>query len=119
MLVIFLSRVQRGYKCEIYFQKYGVVKSVAVMKDRDGNSRGFGFVALEKHEDAQKAVEELNGTEVEGMWRLVCSFTSPKICIHPGTQLGRVFSRHADCPLILLVLFLFLAIYLHYVYKFG
>ena len=54
-----------------FFQKYGVVKSVAVMKDRDGNSRGFGFVTFEKHEDAQKAVEELNGTKVEGVRRLV------------------------------------------------
>lgn len=49
-------------------QKFGVVKSVAVMKDRDGNSRGFGFVALEKHEDAQKAVEALNNTELEGIY---------------------------------------------------
>lgn len=38
------------------------------MKDRDGNSRGFGFVALEKHEDAQKAVEALNNTELEGIY---------------------------------------------------
>lgn len=53
-------------KLKEMFEKYGVVKSVAVMKDRDGNSRGFGFVALEKHEDAQKAVDELNGTELEG-----------------------------------------------------
>ncbi|CAK8683934.1 polyadenylate-binding protein 1-like [Clavelina lepadiformis] len=48
------------------FEQHGIVKSVAVMKDRDGNSRGFGFVALEKHEDAQKAVEALNGKEIEG-----------------------------------------------------
>ena len=58
-----------------FLQKYGVVKSVAVMKDKDGNSRGFGFVALDKHEDAQKAVEALNGTDIEGgcgALRLTC-----------------------------------------------
>jgi len=55
-------------------QKYGVVKSVAVMKDKDGNSRGFGFVALDKHEDAQKAVEALNGTDIDG--RVDLSYSS-------------------------------------------
>ena len=45
-----------------------MVKSVAVMKDKDGNSRGFGFVALEKHDEAQKAVEALNGTDIEGIF---------------------------------------------------
>ena len=46
------------------------------MKDRDGNSRGFGFVALEKHEDAQKAVEALNGKEIEGNFSLCCMLPS-------------------------------------------
>uniref|UniRef100_H2YP42 Polyadenylate-binding protein n=1 Tax=Ciona savignyi TaxID=51511 RepID=H2YP42_CIOSA len=48
------------------FEQHGVVKSVAVMRDRDGNSRGFGFVAMETHEEAQIACEAMNGMEVEG-----------------------------------------------------
>lgn len=48
------------------FEKYGTVKSVAVMKDQEGKSRGFGFVAYENHEDAAKAVDEMNGMDVGG-----------------------------------------------------
>lgn len=40
--------------------------SVKVMRDDRGNSRGFGFVNFEKHEEAQKAVMDMNGKEVSG-----------------------------------------------------
>ncbi|XP_015248563.1 polyadenylate-binding protein 4 isoform X1 [Cyprinodon tularosa] len=48
------------------FEKYGKTLSVKVMADSSGKSRGFGFVSFEKHEDANKAVEEMNGTELNG-----------------------------------------------------
>ncbi|CAL1574892.1 unnamed protein product [Knipowitschia caucasica] len=48
------------------FDKYGKILSVKVMTDPSGKSRGFGFVSYEKHEDANKAVEEMNGTEFNG-----------------------------------------------------
>jgi len=48
------------------FEKHGSVKSVAIMKDQNGLSKGFGFVAYESHEEAQKAVESLNGCEIDG-----------------------------------------------------
>ncbi|KAF6717922.1 Polyadenylate-binding protein 4 [Oryzias melastigma] len=48
------------------FEKYGKTLSVKVMTDSSGKSRGFGFVSFEKHEDANKAVEEMNGTELNG-----------------------------------------------------
>merc|ERR1711881_593732 len=51
---------------KVMFENHGVVKSVAIMKDQNGQSKGFGFVAYESHEEAQKAVEALNGTELEG-----------------------------------------------------
>ncbi|KAF6730411.1 Embryonic polyadenylate-binding protein [Oryzias melastigma] len=40
--------------------------SVRVMKDEKGRSRGFGFVNFAHHEDAQKAVDEMNGKEMNG-----------------------------------------------------
>jgi len=43
------------------FSKYGKVKEVKIIGDR-----GFGFVEMETVEDAEKAIEALNETEVEG-----------------------------------------------------
>jgi len=42
------------------------VTSVVVMRDEEGNSKGFGFVNFDDAEGAHKAVEALNGTDVEG-----------------------------------------------------
>uniref|UniRef100_H9H8Y7 Polyadenylate-binding protein n=1 Tax=Monodelphis domestica TaxID=13616 RepID=H9H8Y7_MONDO len=48
------------------FGKFGPALSVKVMTDESGTSKGFGFVNFERHEDAQKAVEEMNGKELNG-----------------------------------------------------
>uniref|UniRef100_A0A8C9TE68 Polyadenylate-binding protein n=1 Tax=Scleropages formosus TaxID=113540 RepID=A0A8C9TE68_SCLFO len=53
-------------KLKDIFSQYGRTLSVRVMMDEQGRSRGFGFVNFEKHEDAQKAVEEMNGKELNG-----------------------------------------------------
>ncbi|KAG6845332.1 Protein phosphatase PP2A regulatory subunit B [Tephrocybe sp. NHM501043] len=51
---------------EKLFSKYGTVTSALLSVDEEGKSKGFGFVNFEKHEDAQKAVDELNDTEHNG-----------------------------------------------------
>ncbi|XP_010192121.1 PREDICTED: polyadenylate-binding protein 1-like [Mesitornis unicolor] len=48
------------------FSKYGKTLSVKVMMDNTGRSKGFGFVNFEKHEEAQKAVADMNGKEING-----------------------------------------------------
>ncbi|KAF7695024.1 polyadenylate-binding protein 1-like [Silurus meridionalis] len=48
------------------FSEFGRTLSVRVMTDEKGHSRGFGFVNYENHEDAQKAVAEMNGKELNG-----------------------------------------------------
>jgi RNA recognition motif-containing protein len=49
------------------FAKYGEVTSAQVVSDRDtGRSRGFGFVEMASAEEAQKAIAETNGTNVDG-----------------------------------------------------
>ncbi|XP_037667047.1 polyadenylate-binding protein 1-like isoform X2 [Choloepus didactylus] len=48
------------------FSQFGKMLSVKVMRDDSGHSRGFGFVNFEKHEEAQKAVMDMNGKEVSG-----------------------------------------------------
>ncbi|ELK30241.1 Polyadenylate-binding protein 1-like protein [Myotis davidii] len=51
---------------EELFSQFGKTLSVKVMRDDSGHSRGFGFVNFEKHEEAQKAVMDMNGKEVRG-----------------------------------------------------
>ncbi|XP_030640358.1 polyadenylate-binding protein 1-like isoform X2 [Chanos chanos] len=53
-------------KLKNLFSEYGRTLSVRVMMDERGQSRGFGFVNFENHEDAQKAVQEMNGKELNG-----------------------------------------------------
>lgn len=49
------------------FSKAGKVADANVVMDKmTGRSRGFGFVEMETEEDAKKAIDQLNGTEVEG-----------------------------------------------------
>ncbi|XP_016067126.1 PREDICTED: polyadenylate-binding protein 1-like [Miniopterus natalensis] len=48
------------------FGKFGPISSVKVMTDESGKSRGFGFVRFECHADAQKAVDEMDGKELDG-----------------------------------------------------
>lgn len=48
------------------FTAYGKVISARVATDRDsGRSKGFGFVEMEDQEDAQKAINALDGTTFE------------------------------------------------------
>ncbi|XP_062360921.1 polyadenylate-binding protein 1-like [Cinclus cinclus] len=48
------------------FSEFGKMLSVKVMTDSSGRSKGFGFVNFEKHEEAQKAVADMNGKEING-----------------------------------------------------
>jgi RNA recognition motif-containing protein len=49
------------------FEGHGEVTSAAVIKDRfTGESRGFGFVEMPSKEEAEAAIEELNGKELKG-----------------------------------------------------
>jgi polyadenylate-binding protein len=48
------------------FEKHGDITSASLARDEQGKSRGFGFVNYIKHEDAAKAVDALNDTEVHG-----------------------------------------------------
>uniref|UniRef100_A0A665TE36 Polyadenylate-binding protein n=1 Tax=Echeneis naucrates TaxID=173247 RepID=A0A665TE36_ECHNA len=54
-------------KLKELFGKYGKsTLSIRVMTDESGKSKGFGFVSFERHEDAQKAVDDMNGKELNG-----------------------------------------------------
>jgi len=49
------------------FAKFGGVESIAVIRDRYSDiSRGFGFVEMSSDSEAEKAVQGLNGTLLDG-----------------------------------------------------
>jgi len=58
--------VTEGQLQEI-FAAHGTVESTRVIADKlTGRSRGFGFVEMSSGGEAQKAIEALNGTQLDG-----------------------------------------------------
>jgi RNA recognition motif-containing protein len=50
-----------------FFASAGTVVSASVITDRDtGRSKGFGFVEMSSDDEAKKAIDELNGKELDG-----------------------------------------------------
>ena len=50
-----------------FFEEIGPVKSARVITDREsGRSKGFGFVEFEDESNNDKAVDQLNGKELDG-----------------------------------------------------
>lgn len=49
------------------FEAFGAVSDAVVITDRDtGRSRGFGFVTYDSDGDATRAMEEMEGSELDG-----------------------------------------------------
>lgn len=49
------------------FSKFGTVVSCKLITDREtGRSKGFAFVEMEDGEQAQAAIEAMNGTDLDG-----------------------------------------------------
>ena len=49
------------------FAPHGNVQSAQIIMDRDtGRSKGFGFVEMSSDQEAQTAIQALNGKEVDG-----------------------------------------------------
>ncbi len=47
--------------------EFGTVESAAIIMDRmSGRSKGFGFVEMSSDEEAQQAIEALNGKDTDG-----------------------------------------------------
>lgn len=59
------------------FSQVGAVESATVIMDKfSGRSKGFGFVEMSTEEEAQKAIQTLNNTELEGR-RIVVNEARP------------------------------------------
>jgi RNA recognition motif-containing protein len=49
------------------FKSQGVVAQAQVISDKEtGRSRGFGFVVMQNDDEAQRAIDALNGTDFQG-----------------------------------------------------
>lgn len=63
---------------ERLFAEHGQVDSASVITDRDtGRSRGFGFVEMSNDDEARKAIQELDGADLDGR-RLRVNEAQPK-----------------------------------------
>ncbi len=60
------------------FGEFGNISDAVILTDRGtGRSRGFGFVTLENRKDAARAVEQLDGSELDGR-NIVVNIASDK-----------------------------------------
>ena len=54
-------------KLQEVFGEYGEVSSAKIIFDRETKrSKGFGFVEMPNDDDALRAIEDLNGVEIDG-----------------------------------------------------
>jgi len=67
------------------FSRFGSCSSARVMWDAtNGRSRGYGFIAFRKKEDAQRALTEMNG-ELLGNRSIRCNWASQKVTVPTET----------------------------------
>ena len=63
---------------EEVFGEYGTVSSSKIITDKmSGRSKGFGFVTMDDQDEANKAIEELNGTTLKSR-EIVVNEARPK-----------------------------------------
>jgi RNA recognition motif-containing protein len=51
---------------KFHFEQCGKVEECRIVRDATGASKGFGFVAFSRPQDAEFAVEKLEGSELDG-----------------------------------------------------
>jgi cold-inducible RNA-binding protein len=62
-----LSYATNDAQLQEIFSAHGIVESARVITDKfTGRSRGFGFVEMSSGAEAQRAIQALNGTDLEG-----------------------------------------------------
>jgi len=70
------------------FAEYGTVSSVSIIRDRGtGQSRGFAFVEMDNDEEANAAIEALNGAQFEGR-TLTVNIARPRTSGGGGRRFG-------------------------------
>lgn len=69
-MTIFVAKLNFGTSdsdLQYAFEEFGEVESVNIIMDKaTGKSKGYGFVEMPNEADCQKAIQELNDTELDG-----------------------------------------------------
>lgn len=67
---LFVGNLSWGLTDESFrdaFASYGAIEEAVIIKDKfSGRSKGFGFVTFTNDEDADKAIAEMDGKELDG-----------------------------------------------------
>jgi cold-inducible RNA-binding protein len=67
IFVVNLSYQTNQDELHAAFAQYGAVERVNIVTDRDtGQPRGFAFVEMTERRDAETAISQLNGAELNG-----------------------------------------------------
>ena len=83
-----LPKTTDEQKIRNLFEEHGEVTEVKLIKDKFTDElRGFGFVEMPSKSDAQKAIQEVNGTELEGR-TLIVNEARPRKDRSGGRQRG-------------------------------
>jgi cold-inducible RNA-binding protein len=62
-----LSREVTEQDLQAAFENFGQVEKATIIKDKfTGESRGFGFVEMPNSEEAENAINEMNGKDLKG-----------------------------------------------------
>jgi len=61
-----LAKETSEEKMKELFSKFGSITSAFLAMDENGQSKGFGFINYDTHEEAQAAIDEMNGKDVDG-----------------------------------------------------
>ncbi len=73
-----LSYSTTGETLREYFAQCGTVESASVITDKfSGQSRGFGFIEMSTAEEAQRAIAELNGKDLDGR-KITVNLSNPR-----------------------------------------
>ncbi|KAL5638483.1 hypothetical protein ACGC1H_005238 [Rhizoctonia solani] len=66
---IYIKNIDAGIteaEFKAMFEEFGTITSAVLQIDNEGKSRCFGFVNYEKHEEAERAVNEMNDKDIKG-----------------------------------------------------
>lgn len=78
------------------FAQFGAVESASVLTDKmTGRSRGFGFVTMSDDAEAEKAINSMNGTDLDGR-KLTVNEARPLADRPPRQDRGGYNSRGGD-----------------------